>query len=137
RTFSGAPWKSGDPWVSQRSAEQSRRWRCFGSYGCAAFAGLGRGLWDFREDRRASACTLVSIDPDDPAFLDRQRQPTVVPRKRRLAEQLAAPAVQRGYVGIIVSGNLLEIVDRCDHLAGDAVALRCHPQQNLQKLDDC
>ena len=79
---------------------------------------------------------LVSIDPDHPAFFDRERQPAVLQRQRRFAEQFAAPAVQRADVGIIVGRDLFEIVDGRDHLAGDGVALRRHPQQDLQKLDD-
>ena len=75
---------------------------------------------------------LVSIDPDNPPLFDRQRQLTMFQRQRRFAEQLAAPAVQRGYVGMIVRRNLLQIADRRDHLAGDAMALRRHPQQNFQ-----
>ena len=79
---------------------------------------------------------LVSIDPDNPALFDRQRQLATFQRQCRFAEQLAAPAVQRGYVGMIVRRNLFQIVDRRDHLAGDAMALRRHPQQNFQELDD-
>ena len=56
-------------------------------------------------------------------------------RQRRFAEQLAAPAVQRADVGVIVSRDLFQIVDGCDYLAGDGVALGCHPQQDFQKLD--
>jgi hypothetical protein len=49
---------------------------------------------------------LVPIDSDDPALFDRQRQPAMFQRQCRFAEQLAAPAVQCGYVGIIVRRNL-------------------------------
>src|SRR5260370_42182002 len=57
---------------------------------------------------------LVSIDPDNPAFFDRERQLAVFQRQRRLAEQLAAPAVQRADVGIVIGRDLFEIVDGCD-----------------------
>ena len=57
-------------------------------------------------------------------------------RQRRFAVQFAAPAVQRADVGMVVSRDLLQVVDRRDHLAGDGVAFRRHPQQNFQKLDD-
>jgi hypothetical protein len=79
---------------------------------------------------------LIPIDPDDPAPFDRQSQPAMFQRQCRFAEQLAAPAVQCGYAGIIIRRNLFQIVDGCDHLAGDAMALRRHPQQNFQKLDN-
>ena len=82
------------------------------------------------------ALDLVAFDADHPAALDRERQPAVLERQRGFAEQLAAPAMQRGHVGLVVGRDLLEIVDGRDHLAGDRVALRRHPQQNLQKLDD-
>ena len=44
--------------------------------------------------------------------------------------------MQRGDVGMIVGRDLFEVVDGCDHLAGDGVPLRCHPQQDFQQLDD-
>src|SRR5258708_29648662 len=60
-----------------------------------------------------------SIDPDDPSLFDRQCEPAVLQRQRRFAEQLAAPAMQRGDVGMIVSTHLLEVVGVFDRLAGD------------------
>jgi hypothetical protein len=60
------------------------------------------------------------VDPDDAAFLDRQRQPAMLQRQRRVAEQLAAPAMQRADVGMVVGRDLFEIVDGGDDLAGDA-----------------
>src|SRR3979411_2244868 len=79
---------------------------------------------------------LISIDPDNPALFNRERQLAMFQRQRRFAEQLAAPAVQCGYVGTIVSGDLLPLVDRRDYLVGDGVSLRRHPQLDFQKLDD-
>src|ERR1700694_635192 len=79
---------------------------------------------------------LASVDPDHPPFFDRQCQPSLFQRQGGFAKQLAAPAVQRADVGMIVSRDLFQIVDGCDQLAGDGVAFRCHPQQNFQKLDD-
>ena len=78
----------------------------------------------------------VAIDPDNPALFDRKRQPAVLQRQRRLAEQFAAPAVQCGDIGMIVSRDLFEIVDRRDDLAGNGMTLGRHPQQNFQQLDD-
>src|SRR5580704_5568911 len=57
---------------------------------------------------------LVSIDPDDPALFDGERQLAVLERECGFAEHLAAPAAQRADVGIVVSGDLFEIVDRRD-----------------------
>ena len=48
---------------------------------------------------------LIPIHPDDAAFFDRERQPAVLQRKRRLAEQFAAPAMQRCDVGLIISSE--------------------------------
>src|SRR5207248_7675244 len=73
--------------------------------------------------------SLAAVDPDDPAPLDRKREFALLERQRGLAEQFAAPAAQRGDVGIVVRRDLLEIVDGRDHLAGDGVALRSHAQQ--------
>src|ERR1700678_4064396 len=67
---------------------------------------------------------LTPIDPDNPALVDRERQPAVFQRQRRLAEQLAAPAVQGADVGMIVGRDLLEIVDGRDDLAGYRMAFR-------------
>src|SRR5450631_4157802 len=78
----------------------------------------------------------VPIDPDNPALFDRERQSSLFQRQGGVAKQLAAPAVQRADVGMIVSRDLFQIVDSCDHLAGDGVALRRHPQQDFQELDD-
>ena len=57
-------------------------------------------------------------------------------RERLFAEQLAAPACQRGNVGGIVGGDALEIVDRGDHLGGDVMAFGYHAQQHFEQLDD-
>ena len=52
---------------------------------------------------------LVSIDPDNPALFDRQRQLAMFQRQCRFAEQLAAPAVQRGHVGMIVGSARMQL----------------------------
>src|SRR5713101_2675671 len=75
--------------------------------------------------------TSVPIDPDNPALFDRECQPSLFQRQGGVAKQLAAPAVQRADVGVVVSRDLFQIVDGCDYLAGDGVALRRHPQQNF------
>ena len=76
---------------------------------------------------RTTSTTGVSDDasqtayPDRPhhaAFFDRERQPAMLQRKRRLAEQFAPPAVQGGDVGGIVGCDLFEVVDGRNHLAG-------------------
>src|SRR5665213_518642 len=85
-----------------------------------------------RRSRRSA-----SIDLDDATLFHRKRQPAVLQGKCCFAEQLAAPALQRGDVGVIVGGDLFEIVDGGDHLAGDGVALRGHAQQDLQEFDGC
>ena len=78
---------------------------------------------------------LSPVDPDDAAFFDRERQPAVFQRQSGFAEQFAAPAMERGDVGLVVGGDLVEIVDGGDHLAGDGVALRRHPQQHFEEFD--
>src|SRR5689334_21685981 len=83
-----------------------------------------------------SALDPVALDADYAAALDREREAPMLERQRGLAEQLAAPAMQGGDVGLIVGRDLLEVVDGRDHLAGDRVPFGCHPQQHLQKLDD-
>src|SRR5438309_11947991 len=80
---------------------------------------------------------LAAIDSNDAPSFDRKREPAMLERQRGLAEQFTAPAAQRGDVGIVVRRDLLEIVDGRDHLAGDGVPLRGHPQQDLEKLDGC
>ncbi len=50
--------------------------------------------------------------------------------------KFAAPAVESRNIGIVVGRDLLEIVDSRDHLGGDRMTLRRHPQQHLQQFDD-
>src|SRR5450432_1762133 len=87
-------------------------------------------------ERAGRGRTSVPIDPDNPALFDRECQPSLFQRQGGVAEQLAAPAVQRADVGVVVGRDLFQIVDGSDHLAGDGVALRRHPQQNFQQFDD-
>ncbi len=72
---------------------------------------------------------------DDAALFDRQRQLAVLQRQRSFTEQFAPPAVQGADIGLVVRRDLFEIVHRCDHLAGDGMALRRHAQQNLEQFD--
>ena len=88
-------------------------------------------------ERRSRSAGLSPVDPDDAAFFDREGQPAVLQRYRGFAEQFAAPAVQSGDVCLIVGGDLVEIVDGGNDLAGDGVAFRRHPQQHLEKFDGC
>ena len=88
-----------------------------------------------RLEGRKPQYQLSPIDPDDAAFFDRECQPAVLQRNRSFAEQFAAPAVQRGDIGVVVGGDLVEIVDGGDHFAGDGVTFRRHPQQHLQEFN--
>src|SRR5215813_2139759 len=74
------------------------------------------------------------LDRHHLAILHRERQPAVLERERLVAKKLAPPAVQGRHVGIVVVGDLLELVDGGDHLGGDRVALRRHAQQHLEEL---
>ena len=78
---------------------------------------------------------LILVDGYDFSFVDGEREPTLLERERLLAEQLAAPALERGDVGIVVGGDAVEVVDGGDHLGGDAVALRRHAQEHLEQFD--
>src|SRR5499433_1237279 len=71
------------------------------------------------------------LDRHHLAILHRERQPAVLERERLVAKKLAPPAVQGRHIGIVVVGDLLELVDGGDHLGGDRVALRRHAQQHL------
>ncbi len=54
--------------------------------------------------------------------------------ERLLAEQLAPPTGERGYVGLVVSGDAVEVVDGGDDFGGDAVPFGGHAQQHLEEL---
>ena len=62
---------------------------------------------------------LLAIDPHHAALVDGERKAAFLERQSRFAEQFAAPAVQGADVGVIVGGDLFEIVHSRDHLAGD------------------
>src|SRR5215471_4858116 len=62
------------------------------------------------------------------AFLDREREESVLERERLVAEQLAPPAGERRHIGCIVGGDAVEVVDRGNHLGGDAMPFRRHAQ---------
>src|SRR5579883_3141187 len=86
--------------------------------------------------RACGSAASAALDADHTAALDGERELAAFERQRGFAEQLAPPALQRGDLGLVVGGDLLEIVDGGDHLAGDAIALRSHPQQHLQQFDN-
>src|SRR5262249_40000516 len=71
---------------------------------------------------------LLALHPHHAAFLDCERQPSLLERERLVAEQLAPPAGWRRHVGLVVGGDAVEVVDGGDHLGGDAVPFRGHAQ---------
>src|SRR5215471_21309535 len=73
-----------------------------------------------------SIASPLPVDADHPAALNRKCELPALQRKRSFAEQFAPPAVQRRDVGVIISRDVLEVIDGGDHLAGYAVALRSH-----------
>src|SRR5262245_13508261 len=62
------------------------------------------------------------------AFLDCEREPSLLERERLVTEQLAPPAGERRHIGLVVGGDAVEVIDGGDHLSGDAVPFRRHPQ---------
>ena len=95
-------------------------------------AGNGKPVQPAVRDLRELACRLRGHHA---AAVHRQRQPAVLERQRLLAEQFAPPALHRRHVGVVVGGDAVEVVDRGDHLGGDAVAARRHAQQHLEQFD--
>ena len=83
-----------------------------------------------------NAIGSIAVDPNDPALFDGERQATVLERQCCIAEQFAAPAVQGGDIGVVAAGDLFEVVDGGDYLAGYRVALGCHAQQHFEEFDD-
>src|SRR5947209_20499173 len=93
---------------------------------------------DSREqsDTARTALLLSPIHPDHSALFNRKRQAAMLERQCGVAEQLAAPAMQRRDVRVVVGGNLLEVIDCPYDLAGDSIAFRGHSEQNFQQFDD-
>src|SRR5262252_9816843 len=71
---------------------------------------------------------LLALHRHHAAFLDCERQPSLLERERLVAEQLAPPAGERRHIGLVVGGNAVEVVDGGDDFGGDAVPFRGHAQ---------
>src|SRR5205807_1714579 len=74
----------------------------------------------------------IMLRRDHAAAFNGKRQTPMLKCKGVLPEQLAAPPVQRRHLGMIVSGDLLEIIYGRDHLRCHAVTLRRHSQKHLE-----
>ena len=76
---------------------------------------------------------VIDRKSDDLAGLNQHGHPPRLDRQRILAEQLATPAMQGGDVGIVVEGDLVELVGGGNQLGGHVMAgddgLEQHPQQ--------
>ena len=79
-------------------------------------------------------CAVLALDRHHAAVLDGEGEPAPLERERLLAEQFAPPAGERRYVGVVVVGDAVEVVDGGDHLGGDAVPFRRHAQQHLEQF---
>src|SRR5258708_6932482 len=76
----------------------------------------------------------VTLHPNDPAFLDFEREPPLLECERLVPEWLPPPTGHGRDIGFIVGGDAVEVVDGGDYLGGNPMPFRGHAQQHLEQL---
>src|SRR5206468_5587858 len=77
-------------------------------------------------------CHRIDMDDGRTSALEADDRMAVLDRERQVAEELAAPAVEEGNVGLIIERQGLDIGRACDELGGDAMALADDLERELE-----